>query len=71
MSKRRRQVTIRRAIALEPMGAADIEAASRILAGLVARSYLADNPDLLIPHRRRDEPETGVDDARQDEPQNE
>lgn len=38
---------VRRAIAVTPMLREELEAAERILGGLVGRAFVADNPDLF------------------------
>ena len=45
----KRSVTIRRVASREPVSPADAAAATRILARLIARAYLADHPELLHP----------------------
>ena len=47
MGRLKREVKISVTVAPEPMSATEQAAAARMLAGLIARAYLADRPELL------------------------
>jgi hypothetical protein len=66
-----RELTVRRAISQSPMTPEALEGAERLLARLIARAYLADNPQLLSPQRRPHDPEAGGQDDGQGQSQDE
>jgi len=63
--RRKRQFTFKASIAAEPMPAGEWQAVERLLARLIAKAYLADNPHLLTPQPKPEEQGGPGDDDRQ------
>lgn len=63
--RRKRQFTFRASIAQEPMPVEEWHAVERLLARLIAKAYLADNPHLLTPRSKPEEQGGPGDDDRQ------